>query len=330
MRGTSTHAPLLLAAALPGALLLTLLSLAVGAVPLTLQDTWHAVWSDSSPYSHLVLQLRLPRTLLAWPVGAALAVSGALVQGVTRNPLAAPDVIGVTSGAGLAAAFVVLVLGDMPLWTLPLSAFVGGLAAALLVYRLAWRGGVSPMHLVLVGVAVTQLFAAGIDYLASAQADRVALAVIWLRGSLWGRNWEHLMLALPLLPLLPAALLLAQRLNLLALGDAAAQALGVSVNNTRRQALLLAVLLASGAVAVAGTVAFIGLLAPHLARLLVGADHRRLLPLSALLGGLLLLLADTLGRGLLSPLEVPAGIMTALLGAPYFLYLLSRHRGGMI
>lgn len=330
MRGTSTHAPLLMAAALPGALLLTLLSLAVGAVPLTLQDTWHAVWSDSSPYSHLVLQLRLPRTLLAWPVGAALAVSGALVQGVTRNPLAAPDVIGVTSGAGLAAAFVVLVLGDMPLWTLPLSAFVGGLAAALLVYRLAWRGGVSPMHLVLVGVAVTQLFAAGIDYLASAQADRVALAVIWLRGSLWGRNWEHLMLALPLLPLLPAALLLAQRLNLLALGDAAAQALGVSVNNTRRQALLLAVLLASGAVAVAGTVAFIGLLAPHLARLLVGADHRRLLPLSALLGGLLLLLADTLGRGLLSPLEVPAGIMTALLGAPYFLYLLSRHRGGMI
>lgn len=328
MRGTSTHAPLLLAAALPGALLLTLLSLAVGAVPLTLQDTWHAVWSDSSPYSHLVLQLRLPRTLLAWPVGAALAVSGALVQGVTRNPLAAPDVIGVTSGAGLAAAFVVLVLGDMPLWTLPLSAFVGGLAAALLVYRLAWRGGVSPMHLVLVGVAVTQLFAAGIDYLASAQADRVALAVIWLRGSLWGRNWDHLMLALPLVPLLPAALLLAQRLNLLALGDAAAQALGVSVNSTRRQALLLAVLLASGAVAVAGTVAFIGLLAPHLARLLVGADHRRLLPLSALLGGLLLLVADTLGRGLLSPLEVPAGIMTALLGAPYFLYLLSRHRGG--
>lgn len=328
MKGTSTYAPLLMAAVLPGALLLTLLSLAVGAVPLTLQDTWHAAWSSTSPHSHLVLQLRLPRTLLAWPVGAALAVSGALVQGVTRNPLAAPDVIGVTSGAGLAAAFVVLVLGDLPLWTLPLSAFVGGLAAALLVYRLAWRGGVSPMHLVLVGVAVTQLFAAGIDYLASAQADRVALAVIWLRGSLWGRNWDHLMLALPLVPLLPVALLLAQRLNLLALGDAAAQALGMSVNNTRKQALLLAVLLASGAVAVAGTVAFIGLLAPHLARLLVGADHRRLLPLSALLGGLLLLVADTLGRGLLSPLEVPAGIMTALLGAPYFLYLLSRYRGG--
>ena len=204
MKASSTHAPLLLAIALPGLVLLTLLSLAVGAVPLTLHDTWHAAWSDTSPYSHLVLQLRLPRTLLAWPVGAALAVSGALVQGVTRNPLAAPDVIGVTSGAGLAAAFVVLVLGDMPLWTLPLSAFAGGLAAALLVYRLAWRGGVSPMHLALVGVAVTQLFAAGIDYLASAQADRVALAVIWLRGSLWGRNWDHLMLALPLVPLLPA------------------------------------------------------------------------------------------------------------------------------
>lgn len=327
MRGPFTYAPWLVAAALPGAVLLTLLSLAVGAVPLTLHDTWHAAWSDSSPYSHLVLQLRLPRTLLAWPVGAALAVSGALVQGVTRNPLAAPDVIGVTSGAGLAAAFVVLVLGDMPLWTLPLSAFAGGMAAALLVYRLAWRGGVSPMHLALVGVAVTQLFAAGIDYLASAQSDRVALSVIWLRGSLWGRNWDHLMLAWPLVPLLPVSLLLAQRLNLLALGDAAAQALGVSVNRTRQQALLLAVLLASGAVAVAGTVAFIGLLAPHLARLLVGADHRRLLPLSALLGGLLLLVADTLGRGLLSPLEVPAGIMTALLGAPYFLYLLSRYRG---
>lgn len=327
MRGSSVRAPLLLAAALPGVVLLTLLSLAVGSVSLTLHDAWHAAWSDSSPYDHLVRQLRLPRTLLAWPVGAALAVSGALVQGVTRNPLAAPDVIGVTSGAGLAAAFVVLVLGDMPLWVLPLSAFAGGLAAALLVYRLAWRGGVSPMHLALVGVAVTQLFAAGIDLLASAQADRVALAVIWLRGSLWGRNWDHLMLALPLLPLLTASLLLAQRLNLLALGEAAAQALGVAVDSTRRQALLLAVLLASGAVAVAGTVAFIGLLAPHLARLLVGADHRRLLPLSALLGGLLLLVADTLGRGLLSPLEVPAGIMTALLGAPYFLYLLSRYRG---
>ena len=288
---------------------------------------WPARWSDPSPSRHLVQQLRLPRTLLAWPVGAALAVSGALVQGVTRNPLAAPDVIGVTSGAGLAAAFVVLVLGDMRLWPLPLSAFAGGIAAALLVYRLAWRGGVSPMHLALVGVAVTQFFAAGVDYLASAQSDRVALSVIWLRGSLWGRNWDHLMLAWPLLPLLPVSLLLAQRLNLLALGDAAAQALGVSVNRTRQQALLLAVLLASGAVAVAGTVAFIGLLAPHLARFLVGADHRRLLPLSALLGGLLLLVADTLGRGLLSPLEVPAGIMTALLGAPYFLYLLSRYRG---
>ena len=326
MRGTSTYAPLLLAAALPSVVLLTLLSLTVGAVPLTLHDTWHAIWSETSPYSHLVLQLRTPRALLAWPVGAALAVSGALVQGVTRNPLAAPDVIGVTSGAGLAAAFVVLVLEDMPLWVLPLSAFAGGIAAALLVYRLAWRGGVSPMHLVLVGVAVTQLFAAGIDYLASAQSDRVAQAVIWLRGSLWGRNWDHLILALPLVLLLPASLLLAQRLNLLALGDAAAQALGVSVKSTRRQVLLLAVLLASGAVAVAGTVAFIGLLAPHLARLLVGADHRRLLPLSALLGGFLLLVADTLGRGLLSPLEVPAGIMTALLGAPYFLYLLSRDR----
>jgi len=315
-----------LGAGLLSALALTAYSLGVGAVPISFADGVATLWSDGGPHAQLVQQLRLPRTLLAWPVGAALAVAGVLVQGVMRNPLAAPDVIGITTGAGLAASFVVLVLGAVPLWVLPCSAFAGGVVAALLVYRLAWRGGVNPMHLALVGVAATHLFGAGINYLATAHADRVAQAVIWLRGSLWGRNWEHLRLTLPLLPLLIPAGALAHRLNLLALGDEVAQSMGVPVARTRTLALLLAVVLASGAVAVAGTVAFVGLVSPHIARLLVGADFRRLLPTAALVGVLLLLAADTLGRGLLPPVEVPAGVMTALLGAPYFLYLMSRYR----
>lgn len=306
--------------------LLTLVCLSVGAVPVSVVQAFQAVWQDSGPHAHLVNELRLPRALLAWPVGAALAVAGALIQGVLRNPLAAPDVIGITTGAGLAAAFVVLVLGVVPLWAVPAAAFGGGLLAALLVHTLAWRGGVSPMHLALVGVAATQLFAAGIHFLSTAHADSVAQAVIWLRGSLWGRTWDQLWLSLPLLPLLLPAFALGQQLNLLALGDDVATAMGVKVGRVRLLALALAVLMASAAVAVVGTVAFVGLVSPHLARLLVGGDYRRLMPAAALTGGLLLLLADTLGRGLLPPVEIPAGVMTALLGAPYFLYLMSRHR----
>lgn len=314
------------AAVATGMLLLTLLCLSVGAVPVSVGQAFQAVWQDNGPHAHLVQELRLPRALLAWPVGAALAVAGALIQGVLRNPLAAPDVIGITAGAGLAAAFVVLVLGVAPLWAVPTAAFVGGLLAALLVHGLAWRGGVSPMHLALVGVAATQLFAAGIQFLSTAHADNVAQAVIWLRGSLWGRTWDQLWLALLLLPMLLPAFALGQQLNLLALGDDVAKAMGVRVGRVRLLALLLAVLMASAAVAVVGTVAFVGLVSPHLARLLVGGDYRRLMPMAALLGGGLLLLADTLGRGLLPPIEVPAGVMTALLGAPYFLYLMSRYR----
>nr|WP_305123548.1 iron ABC transporter permease [Roseomonas sp. GC11] len=282
--------------------------------------------------------IRLPRALMAAMVGAGLGVAGAVMQGLFRNPLADPGLIGVSAGAALGAvgtivfggALLRLGGGAFGLWLMPLMAFLGGLGATLLITRLARREGVTAVAtLLLAGVAVNALAGALTGMLVFLADERQARDItFWTLGSLAGARWPQLpvLLVLVLLPAL-ALLRLARPLNALVLGEAGAFHLGLKVERVKRQATLLAAISVSAGVAFTGLIGFVGLVVPHLVRLAWGADHRLVLPLSALLGAALLVLADLAARSLAAPAELPIGVVTALLGAPFFLWLL--RRGGV-
>jgi iron complex transport system permease protein len=274
-----------------------------------------------------VLNLRLPRVLVAGLVGAALAVSGLLIQGVVRNPLSAPDLVGVAPGAGVGAVAVLVAFPGAPIAMLPVAAFAGGVIAFALVYAVSWSGGVAPTRLALVGVGVSAA-AASLTTIMVVQAEfSMTSALAWLSGSTYAKQWGDVVRLLPwVVVLLPAAWLTARWLDLLALGDDLPRGLGIPLERTRLAILGIAVGLAAAAVATAGTIAFVGLIAPHAARLLAPGRHRLLVPYAALLGAVLVITADTLGRALMPPNEIASGLITAMLGAPYFLWLLSRSR----
>lgn len=300
----------------------------VGGVAIKPQLVLDVLRGEGSAFAErVVLELRLPRLLVAALAGAALAGSGVLLQGVVRNPLAAPDTLGVTAGAGLGALLVILLVPDAPLSAIPLAAFAGGLAASATVYLAAWRGGSDPARIALVGIAVTAMGAACANLLVVHESVRIAEALTWLSGSAYARGWNDVwrLAAWPLL-LLPAAWLAARAIDVKSLGDDAATSLGLRVERARLATLLVAVLLASAAVATAGVIGFVGLVAPHAARLLVGGRHRRALVVAALLGALLVVVGDTVGRSIAAPKEIPAGLVTSLVGTPYFLWLLWRSR----
>lgn len=311
--------PLLLSLLVAGALV----SLALGAVPLSPAEVWQGLWGGADHFT--IQEYRLPRLLLALLVGSMSAVAGVMVQGVIRNPLASPDVLGISHGAGLAAVVLLTLLPGLSLWLLPWIALTGGLLAALLLW-LVCAHRTAPVKLALCGVALSALYASITDFLLLTRPVEINAALLWLTGSLWGRGWPQLFGILPWLSLLPLVLWLCQRLNLAGLGEEQATTLGERVGRVRLLALLVAVCWSAATVAICGPIAFIGLVSPHLARALVGGCHQRLLPMAMLVGALLLLLADLAGRILAPPLELPAGIMTALLGAPYFLYLLFKMR----
>ncbi len=303
---------------------LILVCVAISGVLLGSLNLTLAIASDH----HILTNLRLSRVLVALLAGAGLGLSGALIQGVVRNPLASPDLIGVTAGAGLAATGLLLIFPEIAFaWLIP-AAIVGALSAMALMLWLVRDRSLNPTRLVLVGIALSAWLGALTDWLLVSHPQQVNAALVWLTGSLWGRGWTHVWILLPwLLVLLPVTLLLALRLDLLALGDEAAEGLGSNVERTRKLALLLSVALAAVSVAVCGAISFVGLVSPHLARLLVGGAHRRLLPVAAMIGALLVLVADILARTIAPPIELPAGVLTSLIGAPYFLFLLTRYRG---
>ncbi len=277
--------------------------------------------------------VRAPRVLLAAMLGAGLAVAGAVMQGLFRNPLADPGLIGVSAGAALAAVGAIVLgpalfgsrAGGLGLWLLPMAAFAGGLGATVVIARLATRGGVTGVStLLLAGVAVNALCGALTGLLVFMADDRqVRDITFWMLGSLAGARWVHLPVAatLVLLPAL-AMLALARPLNALTLGEREAFHLGLRVESTKRLAVALAAVAVSAGVALAGMIGFVGLVVPHLVRLMLGADHRLLLPGSALLGASLMVLADLAARSLAAPAELPVGVVTALIGAPFFLWLL--------
>ena len=279
----------------------------------------------------IVLDLRLPRSLTGVLVGAALGLAGAITQTVARNPLASPDVLGVTAGAS-AAAVLLIVLGGSSAGVaaigavlgLPLAALLGGLLTAVLVYALAWRRGIEGYRLVLVGVGIAAVGSALTNWLLTrAEITDAARATVWLTGSLNARGWEHVVpVGVALLVLVPAALLLGFGLGALQLGDDTARGLGLRVDRERAALVVVAVALAAVATASAGPIAFVALVVPQICQRLVGAARPPLLA-SAVYGALLVLVADLVARTVL-PVELPVGIVTAVLGAPYLLYLLTR------
>ena len=284
---------------------------------------------DYANYRLVVDSFRLPRIVLAFLVGAALATSGTLMQGITRNPLADPYLLGVSGGAALAAVALIVWLKTVPAGFLPFAAFGGALLTAGAIYLFAWKNGsTTPIRLILIGIAIASLVGAGTTVmLLFGNINDVQQAYVWLTGSVYGRSWEHVYaLGGWLLVFLPLALVLAQPLNALNLGDDTAKGLGVRVERQRGLLLVVSVALAAAAVAVAGTVGFVGLVAPHMGRRLVGPAHEGLIPVSAMLGGTLVMLADLIGRMVIAPSELPVGLVTAIIGAPYFLVLLYRSR----
>lgn len=298
--------------------------------PIDVIKTVLGIATDNADYGFVVNTLRLPRALVAWLVGAALAVSGAILQGLTRNPLADPGIVGVSSGAGLAAVTLIVLLPGVSAAYLPLAAFGGAFLTALLIYVLAWRGGHTPLRLILVGIGLGAAASAATTIMITfGEINQVSQALVWLTGSVYARGWDEFWALIPWLGLgIPLALLSARNLNALNLGEDVARGLGSAVERQRGMLLLISVALAAAAVATAGVIEFVGLIAPHIARRLVGSNHEGLVPVAAFTGGLLVALADLVGRTLLAPIEIPCGIVTAVIGAPYFLYLLYQRRNG--
>lgn len=278
-------------------------------------------------HRQIVWDIRFPRALIALTAGACLGLAGAMLQTTVRNPLAEPALLGVSAG-GVLAVVVWLTLAAQDYRTgplLPVVAAAGGISAGGLVYAFSWEGRTDPLRLVLTGAIVSALIASVSAFLLARDRDVLGNVMFWIIGSLNGRVWVHWSVIWPWAALtIPAGLMTAGLANALSLGDDVARGLGVRVERARIALLLTAVLLTSGAVAVVGAVGFIGLVAPHICRRLVGNDARRLFPSSLLVGAVLLLGADLVARSVARPTELPAGAVTAMLGAPFFIYLLLR------
>jgi len=277
----------------------------------------------------VLFSIRLPRMIITVLAGMALALSGSILQGITRNDLADPGIIGINSGAGVAITvfflFFPIEAGSF-VYVLPLVAFCGAILTATLIYLFSYKRntGMQPVRLVLVGIGFSMaLSGVMIVLISSAEREKVDFISKWLAGNIWGTDWPFIWAFLPwLLILIPFTLYKANRLNLLGLSESAAIGVGVAIEKERIVLLITAVALAASAVSVTGGISFIGLMAPHIAKALVGPRNQLFIPLAILIGGWLLLIADTIGRNLIEPNGIPAGIMVALIGAPYFMYLL--------
>ncbi|GAB4425735.1 MAG: iron ABC transporter permease [Chloroflexi bacterium OHK40] len=325
--------PPVLALALLAMLAAMVVNIGVGEYPIPPIDVVRTVLglpTGNEDYAFIVNTLRLPRMLVAALVGLALGVAGAIMQGLTRNPLADPGILGISAGAGLVAVTLIVVVREVPAGVIPVAAFGGATIVASLIYLLAWRGGDSPIRLILVGIGLGAICGAATTLMITfGDIYDVQRALIWLTGSVYGRSWEEFWPLLPwIVVFVPLAFVLARDLNALNLGEEVARGLGSPVAWRRGLLLLTAVALAAATVAAAGTIGFVGLMAPHISRRLVGPDHSGLLPTAGVIGALIVVAADLVGRTLFAPIELPAGLVTAAVGAPFFIGLLWRQRHG--
>ncbi|MFF2550136.1 FecCD family ABC transporter permease [Nocardia sp. NPDC058058] len=339
-RGSASRTTLIFAGSLAALVLLALISAAVGQVPTTPLEVagsfLHRIGLDWGPMPKhpagdvTLWEVRFPRVVMAMLVGAALATAGALLQGVFANPLAEPGVIGVSAGAAVGAGTVIVVGGAfVASWSVAAGAFVAGLLTTLLVYVLSRSNGrTEVVTLVLTGVAINAFAGGLISFLlfsaSPAARDQI---VFWQMGSLNGATWESVYVVAPLTALgVAAAILMAPRLDLLALGESAARHLGVDVERLRRNVIVVVAVLATAGVAFTGIILFVGLIVPHLVRMLVGPGHRVLIPLSAIVGAVVLVAADIGSRALVHNADLPLGMLTSLVGGPFFFWLLRRTR----
>lgn len=300
-----------------------LLSMKLGAIPLSWHELYHALsGADSSKIGQIIMTIRLPRIVVGFLAGMNLALAGVILQGILRNPLADPGIIGITSGGALAAMIIMILLPSY-MMLVPIGAFVGALAASLLVYGISWQGGLNPLRLILAGVAVAAFFGGFNTVLSVFYPDRVQGTVSWMAGGFVGRSWDDVMMIWPYTAIgIVGSMVSIRWLTLLSLGDDTARTLGLHVERCRLALLVLAALLAASAVSVSGMLGFVGLIVPHVARLIVGVDYRYLIPTSMVFGGILIVYADTLARMVIVPGEIPVGVLMSFLGAPFFLYLL--------
>jgi iron complex transport system permease protein len=281
-----------------------------------------------------IFSFRLPRIIIALLVGISLAVAGAILQGLIRNPLASPDIIGITGGGSVAVVLFLMLFSNknnaliVSLKWMPLAAFIGATIVGLLVYLLSWKNGSSSIRLVLIGIGLSLLTDSLTTlFMIKGPIYQAAQANVWITGTVYAATWEQVRILLPVvLILLLISIISVRKVNIQELGDELATGVGSAVQKDRLFLLILSTALTGSAVAFAGVIGFVGLMAPHIGRRLVGSSFGSLLPVSALIGAILVMIADLIGRTLFSPLEVPAGVFTAAIGAPYFIYLLYKTR----
>ena len=300
-------------------------SLTLGSVDISFSTIVHTLLGNVQTTDEMVIwNIRFPRNIVGALVGANLAVSGAILQAVMKNPLADPGIVGVSSGAGLAGVIMLIFMPEASILLTPV-AFVGAMLSAAAVYALAWKNGIRPTRIILAGVAVSAFLGSGISALLVFYSDKVQGALLWMVGGLSARSWPQVETLFPYTILgIVLALAGCKALTILSLGDETARGLGVPVERVRFSMTAVAALLAAGAVSVAGLIGFVGLVVPHIVRLIIGTDYKYVIPGAAILGAGVLVFCDTLGRVAFSPIEIPAGIIMAFLGAPFFLYLLRR------
>jgi len=316
---------------------LVLVSINAGYIAIPISEVYATLTGNGTgPNELTILQFRLPRIVIALLVGAGIAVSGAILQGVTKNPIADPGILGINAGAGFAVVLYMFFFqgsaffsGPLSIFIMPITALVGAFLAAIFIYFFSMKNrSVSISRLLLVGIGINAAFNAGliIFQMKMEPADFTA-ALVWISGSIWGTNWTYVLALCPwIFIFIPLAIYKSNYLNILNLNDSIAIGLGMKIERERRLLLCIAVILAGTCVAVGGGITFLGLVIPQIIRRLIGANHKRLIPLTALAGALFLLLADTLGRMFMAPAEIPVGLIVSLIGAPYFMYLLIKGR----
>lgn len=286
------------------------------------------LFDQGSTSYQIIWNVRIPRTIVAALVGINLSLAGVVLQGIMRNPLASPSTIGVSAGAGL-VGLIFLILFPQYYYLSPIGSFLGALGATMLIYGLAWNGGVMPTRMILAGVAVSSLFGAGNNALMTFYPDRVSGVLNFMVGGLASITWGDLKLIFPYTIICGTILMfLPTRLNVLMLGDEVSTGLGLNVEKTRFLFIILSSFLAGSAVSVVGLLGFVGLMVPHITRILIGSDHKYLLPACIFTGAIFVMLCDTISRVIFQPTEVPVGIIISAIGAPFFLYLL-KGKGGL-
>ncbi|MBK1810018.1 iron ABC transporter permease [Clostridium sp. YIM B02505] len=310
-----------------------ILSLNLGSFSMEPLDVIKTLFGQGSKKEELVLfTLRLPRIVIAILVAIGLSTSGVILQGVTKNDLADSGILGIGSGAALAVVVYIYftsgntyaTLSDLTIYTMPLIALLGGFVSSALIYSLAWKKGINPSRLILIGIGINSAFSAAlIIFQLKFTTQEFNRVMIWISGSIWGSNWKYVMAVTPwIVVFLVLTLYKARYLDVINLGDELSTGLGVKVEKERRKLLVFAVALAGAATAVSGTISFLGLIAPHIGRRLVGPKHKVLIPTSALISIFLFLVSDMVAKNLLAPVEIPVGIVISILGVPYFVYLM--------